>query len=206
MHGAETVLSLGDAQQETSLSVGLLKKIVTGKKEFIGRSYENCHFQHRNLALHLLLRRWQSNSTWNWFPVFSYERLFSFSYWWGILSVVLSNFKITFLGEGEDAAFYLFLHCILFIDSTALSKKYVIKFPRLPNFWRYFVEACSFLTFNFFFSAWILLQIFISSVPFLSFLTVFGFKLFDNIFSILNGDSLLRGISSADSITMKNWK
>ena len=38
------------------------------------------------------------------------------------------------------------------------------------------------------------------------FLTVFGFKLFDNIFSILNGDSLLRGISSADSIMMKDGK
>ena len=44
---------------------------------------------------------------------------------------------------------------------------------------------------------WVLLQISISSVPFLRFfLTVFGFKLFDNIFSILNGDSLLSGISS----------
>ena len=55
-------------------------------------------------------------------------------------------------------------------------------------------------------SAWFLLIISISSVPFLSFLTVFGFKLFDNIFSILNGDSLLSGISSADSITMKDGK
>ena len=35
------VLSLGDVQQEMSLGVGLLKKIVAGKKEFIGRSYEN---------------------------------------------------------------------------------------------------------------------------------------------------------------------
>ena len=50
------VLSPGDAQQETSLGLGLLKKIVAGKKEFIGRSYENCHFQHRNSAVHLLLR------------------------------------------------------------------------------------------------------------------------------------------------------
>ena len=33
-----SVLSLGDARQETSLDVGLLKKIVAGKKEFIGRS------------------------------------------------------------------------------------------------------------------------------------------------------------------------
>ena len=39
---------------ETSLDIGLLKKIVAGKKEFIGRSYENCHFQRRNLAVHLL--------------------------------------------------------------------------------------------------------------------------------------------------------
>ena len=70
-------LSLGNAWQETSLGVGLLRKIVAGKKEFIGRSYENCHFQRRNLAVHLLLRRQQhSNSTWNWFHVFSYERLF----------------------------------------------------------------------------------------------------------------------------------
>ena len=34
----EGVLSLGDAWQETSMDVGLLKKIVAGKKEFIGRN------------------------------------------------------------------------------------------------------------------------------------------------------------------------
>ena len=81
MHREEKdVLSLGDTQ-ETSLDVGLLKKIVAGKKEFIGRRYENCHFQRRNSAVHLLLRRKQhSDSTWNWFHVFSYERLFSFCY------------------------------------------------------------------------------------------------------------------------------
>ena len=84
------VLSLCDAWQEMSLGVGLLKKIVAGKKEFTGRSYENCHFYCRNLAVHLLLRwRWHSNSTWNWFHVFSYERLFSFCYWRGILSTRL---------------------------------------------------------------------------------------------------------------------
>ena len=38
MHWKEGVLSLGDAQQETSLNVGLLKKILAGKKEFIVRS------------------------------------------------------------------------------------------------------------------------------------------------------------------------
>ena len=55
-------------------------------------------------------------------------------------------------------------------------------------------------------SAWFLLHISISRVPFLSILKLFfGFKLFD-IFSILNGHSLLRGISSADSITMKDGK
>ena len=55
MHwGERGVLSLSDAWQETSLSVGLLRKIVEDKKEFIGRSYENCHFQHRNSAVHLL--------------------------------------------------------------------------------------------------------------------------------------------------------
>ena len=80
------VLSLGNAQ-ETSLDVGLLKKIVAGEKEFIGKSYENCHFQRRNSAIHLLLRKLRlSNSTWNWFRVFSYERLFYFCYWQGILS------------------------------------------------------------------------------------------------------------------------
>ena len=52
----EGVLSLADTQQKTSLGVGLLKKIVAGKKEFIGRSYKNCHFQCRNLADHLLRR------------------------------------------------------------------------------------------------------------------------------------------------------
>ena len=70
------VLNLDDAQ-ETSLGVGLLKKIVAGKKEFTGRGYENCHFQRRNSAVHLLLRRRQhSNSILNWFLVFSYKRLF----------------------------------------------------------------------------------------------------------------------------------
>ena len=38
------------------------------------------------------------------------------------------------------------------------------------------------------------------------FLTVFGFRFFDSIFSVLNGDSLLRGISSVDPITMKDGK
>ena len=48
-------LRLGDL--ESSLDVGLLKKIIAGKKEFIGISYENCYFQCRNSAVHLLLRR-----------------------------------------------------------------------------------------------------------------------------------------------------
>ena len=88
MHqGREGVLSLGDARQEASLDVGLLKKIVAGKKEFIGRSWENCYFQHRNSVVHILLRRWQlSNNTWNWFHMFSYERLFSICYGRGTLS------------------------------------------------------------------------------------------------------------------------
>ena len=60
------VLSLGDTQQE--MSVGLLEKIVAGKKEY---------FQRRNSAVHLLLRRWWlGNSTWNCFYMFNYERLF----------------------------------------------------------------------------------------------------------------------------------
>ena len=64
----ERVLSLSDTRQETSLSVGLLEKIVTGQKEY---------FQQRNLPVYLLLRRSRhSNSTWNWLHVFSYERLF----------------------------------------------------------------------------------------------------------------------------------
>ena len=80
MHGErDSVLSLSDAWWETSLGVGLLKKIVADKKGFIGRSYENCHFQCRNSAVHLLLRRWRhSNSIWNWFHMFSYKRLFFF--------------------------------------------------------------------------------------------------------------------------------
>ena len=56
MINTEDVLSLGDTQ-ETSLGVGLLKEIIAGKKEFIGRSYETCHFQRRNSAVHFLLRR-----------------------------------------------------------------------------------------------------------------------------------------------------
>ena len=55
-------------------------------------------------------------------------------------------------------------------------------------------------------SDWFLLWISISNVPFFSFSTVFGFRFLDSIFSILNGDSLLRGISSTDSITMKDGK
>ena len=35
--GQGDVWSLGDAQQEKSLDVRLLKKIVAGKKEFLGR-------------------------------------------------------------------------------------------------------------------------------------------------------------------------
>ena len=59
----EGVLSLGDAQ-ETSLGVGLLKKIVASQKEFIGRSYVNRHFppskkttqqQHLKLIPHVQL-------------------------------------------------------------------------------------------------------------------------------------------------------
>ena len=34
----EGILSLGDTRQEMSLDVGLLKKIVAGKKQFIGRN------------------------------------------------------------------------------------------------------------------------------------------------------------------------
>ena len=49
MHWQERgVMILGDARQETSLGVGLLEKIVAGKKEY---------FQYRNSAVHRLLRR-----------------------------------------------------------------------------------------------------------------------------------------------------
>ena len=89
MINAKGVLSLGDARQETSLGVGLLK-IVAGK-EFIGRSYKNCYFQRRNSAVHL---RWHSNSTWNWFHVFNYERLFSFCSWRGTLSNIIVTLGI----------------------------------------------------------------------------------------------------------------
>ena len=88
MYREEGVLSLGDTQHEMSLDVGLLKEIITGKKRILGRSQENCYFQERNSTNHFLLRRrrWHSNSTWNWFHVFIYKRLFSFCYWQGILS------------------------------------------------------------------------------------------------------------------------
>ena len=96
------ILSLGDAWQETSLVLGLLKKIVEDKKEFIGRSYENCHFQYRNSAVHLLLRRGQySNNTWNWFHMFRYKRLFSFCYWWCILSALPSSFTTIALSRSS---------------------------------------------------------------------------------------------------------
>ena len=78
------VLSLGNAQQEMNLGVGRIEKIVAGKKEY---------FHCRNSAVHLLLRRRHSNSTWNWFHMFSYERLFSFYYWQGILSTLPSSFN-----------------------------------------------------------------------------------------------------------------
>ena len=65
------------------------------------------------------------------------------------ISVVLKDSKATFLWEGEDAAFCPFLFCVLFIDSVAKPKKYVIKIPSLPYFWGYFVEACSFSVFDF---------------------------------------------------------
>ena len=45
MYQVGGILSLADAQEMT-LDVGLLKKIVAGKKEFMGRSWENCYFQH----------------------------------------------------------------------------------------------------------------------------------------------------------------
>ena len=57
---------------------------------------------------------------------------------------------VTSLGEGDDAAIYLFLCCLLFIESIVKSKKYVFKFLCLPYFRRYCVEASSFATFNFF--------------------------------------------------------
>ena len=38
MQWEEGILSLGDVQQKTSLDVGMLKEIVAGKKEFMGRS------------------------------------------------------------------------------------------------------------------------------------------------------------------------
>ena len=100
--GQRGILSLGDARQETSLGVGLLKKIVASKKEFIGRSYENCYFQCRNSAVYLQLRRrWHSNSTWNWFHVFRYKRLFSFCYWRGILSTPSSFSSGRSIQEGQ---------------------------------------------------------------------------------------------------------
>ena len=101
----EGVLSLSDTRQETSLCVELLKEIVAGKKEFIRRSYENCHFQHKNSAVHLQLQRRQhSNSTWNWFHVFSYERLFLLLTRHTIHYPLLSILKVT----NKDLVFSLF--------------------------------------------------------------------------------------------------
>ena len=64
-------------------------------------------------------------------------------------SVVLSDSEVTFVGEGEDVAFYPFLYCVLFIDSVAYSKKYVIKFPCL-TYLKYFIETYRFFVFPYF--------------------------------------------------------
>ena len=42
----------------------------------------------------------------------------------------------------SPAVFSPFLFFILLIDSIALSKKYIIRFPCLPYFWWYFVKTC----------------------------------------------------------------
>ena len=38
-------------------------------------------------------------------------------------SVILSDSKVIFLGEGNDATFHLILYCVLFIDCIALTEK-----------------------------------------------------------------------------------
>ena len=73
----------------------------------------------------LLLRRWHNNSTWNWFHVFNYERLFSFCYWWGILSTRYSFklFRQYHHGEGmhqqryHKAIFQRGWHCSMAEES-----------------------------------------------------------------------------------------
>ena len=59
------------------------------------------------------------------------------------VSTVLSDSKVTFLGEREDTAFRLFLYCFLSISSNELSKN-VVKFPCLPYFRRNFVGVSNF--------------------------------------------------------------
>ena len=64
---------------------------------------------------------------------------------------LFSDFEVAFNRKRDDAAFCLFLYCVLFIHSIAWSKKYVVRFSCLPYFKRYFIKSCSFSAFNFFF-------------------------------------------------------
>ena len=65
-------------------------------------------------------------------------------------SVDLSDSEVMFLWDREDTAFCLFLYCVLFIDSIASTKKYVIKFSCHPCFRKYFIKARSFSAYLFF--------------------------------------------------------
>ena len=46
----------------------------------------------------------------------------------GYTSAVLSDSEVAFLEEGDDAAFFLFIYCDLFIHSVTWSKKFDVKF------------------------------------------------------------------------------
>ena len=59
-------------------------------------------------------------------------------------SEVLCDPNITFLEEEKSETFHAFVYWILFIDYVAISKKYVVKFPCLPNFDGYILKASSF--------------------------------------------------------------
>ena len=65
--------------------------------------------------------------------------------------IVLCDSEVTYLGEGENAAFCLFFICVLYIHSVAKSKCHVLKFSCLLYLVRNFVEACSFFSLIHFF-------------------------------------------------------
>ena len=56
-----------------------------------------------------------------WFDTVEKQNIINLSHE-SYASIVLNNSQVAFLGKGEDAAFYLFISCVLFLDSVAKNK------------------------------------------------------------------------------------